>query len=252
MRFTPQLRALDWLVARPIAHRGLHDKAKGVIENSESAFAAAIRHGYPIECDLRIAADSEAIVFHDDALDRVTVEKGPVKARSTAELKRVALKGTQDRIQTLAELLEQVNGRVPLAIELKSHWDSNDALVVRALAVLESYRGHYGLMSFDPALVEALRLHSPATVRGIAADRAADSYYDFLPMERRLELRTFSHLARTKPHFISFDYRELPFAPVAEFRAAGGPVITWTINSPEAATMARRYCDQITFEGFLP
>ncbi len=252
MRFTPQLRALDWLVARPIAHRGLHDKAKGVIENSESAFAAALRLGYPIECDLRIDGDGEAMVFHDETLDRVTVETGPVRGRSTAELKRAAFKSGQDRIQTFAELLEQVDGKVPLIIELKSHWDGDEALAARALAALETYRGPCALMSFDPDLVEALRRRSPGTVRGIAADRATSPYYDFLPVERRLELRGLSHLARTEPHFISFDYRELPFAPVTEFRAAGGPVITWTIESPEAAAMARRYCDQITFEGFLP
>ena len=252
MRFTPQLRALDWLVARPIAHRGLQDKAKGVIENTESAFAAAIRHGYPIECDLRITGDGEAVVFHDETLDRVTVETGPVRGRGTAELKRAAFKSGRDRIQTLAELLEQVGGKVPLIIELKSHWDGDDALAACALAALETYRGPRALMSFDPDLVEALRLRSPATVRGIAGDRAVDPYYSFLPLEQRLELRSFSHFARTEPHFISFDYRELPFAPVTAFRAAGGPVITWTIKSPEAATMARRYCDQITFEGFLP
>jgi glycerophosphoryl diester phosphodiesterase len=252
MRFTPQLRALDWLVARPIAHRGLHDKAKGVIENTESAFTAAIRHGYPIECDLRIAGDGEAVVFHDETLDRVTSASGPVRGHSTAELKRVAFKDAQDRIQTLAELLEQVDGKVPLIIELKSHWDGNDVLAARALAVLESYRGPCGLMSFDPDLVEALRLRSPAAVRGIVADRAVDAYYGFLPLERRLELRSLSHLARTEPHFVSFDYRELPFAPVTEFRNAGNPVITWTIRSPQAAAVARRQCDQITFEGFLP
>ncbi|MGQ0486275.1 MAG: glycerophosphodiester phosphodiesterase family protein [Hyphomicrobiales bacterium] len=252
MRFTPQLRVLDWLVARPIAHRGLHDKAKGVVENTESAFAAALRHGYPIECDLQIAGDGEAVVFHDDTLDRVASEPGPVRARSTAQLKRVALKGTQDRIRTLAELLEQVDGKVPLVIELKSHWDGDDALAARALAVLAAYRGRHGLMSFDPDPIEALRLRSPATVRGIVADRTVDPYYDFLPMQRRLELRSFSHLARTEPHFISFDYRQLPFAPVTQFRAAGGPVIAWTIGSPEAGALALRYCDQITFEGFLP
>ena len=243
--------ALGWLVARPIAHRGLHDKAKGVIENTESAFAAAIRHAYAIECDLQMTGDGEAVVFHDETLDRVTTDSGPVRGRSAAELRRVAFKAGRDRIQTLAELLEQVDGRVPLVIELKSHWDGDVALAARALAVLAAYRGPYGLMSFDPDLVEALRRRSPATVRGIAADRAADPYYEFLPPDRLLELRGFAHLARTEPHFISFDYRELPFAPVTEFREAGNPVITWTIKSPEAAVQARRYCDQITFEGFL-
>ncbi|HLF21481.1 MAG TPA: glycerophosphodiester phosphodiesterase family protein [Aestuariivirga sp.] len=243
--------ALDWLVARPIAHRGLHDKAKGVIENSESAFAAAIRHGYPIECDLQITGDGEAVVFHDETLDRVTGDQGPLMERNTAELKRVPFRAGHDRIQTLAELLEQVDGKVPLVIELKSHWDGGDALAARALAVLAAYRGPHGLMSFDPDLVEALRRRSPATARGIAADRADDPYYDFFPPERLRELRNFSHLVRTEPHFVSFDYRQLPFAPVTEFRQAGHPVITWTIKSPEAAAQARRYCDQITFEGFL-
>lgn len=245
------LRALDWLAARPIAHRGLHDKAKGVIENTESAFAAAIRHGYAIECDLRITRDGEAVVFHDETLDRVTTDMGPVKERKLAELKRATVKAGHDRIQTFAELLEQVDGAVPLVVELKSHWDGDDALAARALAQLENYRGPHALMSFDPGLVEALRRRSPATVRGIAADRATDPYYDFLPPEPLRELRNFSHLARTEPHFVSFDYRQLPFAPVTEFRSAGHPVITWTIKSPEAAAQARLHCDQITFEGFL-
>ena len=39
---------LDWLTARPVAHRGLHDAAAGVIENTASAFAAAIEGGF---CD---------------------------------------------------------------------------------------------------------------------------------------------------------------------------------------------------------
>ncbi len=80
MRFTPQLRAFDWLVARPIAHRGLHAKSKGIIENTASAFEAAILGGYSIECDVQLTADGEAIVFHDDDLERVTEAKGPVKA----------------------------------------------------------------------------------------------------------------------------------------------------------------------------
>lgn len=243
--------ALDWLVARPIAHRGLHDAAKGVIENSESAFAAAIRHTYSIECDLQLARDGEAMVFHDETLDRVTADSGPVGERTAAELRRVAFKAGHDRIQTFAELLEQVDGAVPLVVELKSNWDGGDALAARALAVLAAYRGPVGLMSFDPDLVEALRRHSPATVRGLTADRADDPYYDFLPPQRLLEMRGFSQLARTAPHFIAFDYRQLPFAPVTEFRQAGHPVITWTIKSPEAAAQARLHCDQITFEGFL-
>lgn len=251
MRFSPQMRALDFLVNRPIAHRGLHDKVNGIIENTASAFAAAIDGEYAIECDLQLTSDGEAIVFHDERLDRLTDAKGWVKDLTAAEMKEVEIRGSSDRVQTLDELLEQVDGRVPLVIELKSHWDRDDALVTRALDVLQDYAGPHCLMSFDPDIIEAVRVQSPETVRGIVADRAVDSFYASLPMDRRLELRTFSHMDRTAPHFISFHFSDLPWAPVTRFRDAGNPVITWTIRSPEQAALARRYSDQITFERFL-
>ena len=250
MRFTPELRRLDWLVARPIAHRGLHDRARKIIENSASAFAAAMAGNYAIECDLQITGDGEAIVFHDETLERLTDGTGLVKARSTADLQKLKLAGSPDRMQTLGELLDQVDGRVPLVIELKSHWDGDVALVERALAVLESYVGPYALMSFDPDLVAAMAVFSPETVRGITADRAVDPYYSFLPVTRRLELRQFSHVARTQPHFVSFYFKEFPFGPVQEFRAAGHPVISWTIRNREEQAQALRYSDQVTFEGY--
>ncbi|MBL8789857.1 MAG: glycerophosphodiester phosphodiesterase [Rhizobiales bacterium] len=250
MRFTPQVRDLAWLVERPIAHRGLHDRSNGILENTESAFAAAIRNNYAIECDLQITADGDAVVFHDETLQRVCEAEGMVRDCTVKSLKSIAYRIGKDRIQTLAELLEQVAGKVPLIIELKSHWDGDDALARRALKVLEDYEGPYAIMSFDPDLVAAVAEYSPFTVRGITADRAVDSYYNVLSLDRRLEMRTFAHLHRTRPHFVSFYFRELPYAPVQRIRAAGHPVITWTIRNEEQARMARRYSDQITFEGF--
>lgn len=252
MRFTPQLRAFDWLVARPIAHRGLHTKSKGIIENTAGAFEAAIKGDYAIECDVQLTSDGEAIVFHDDDLDRLTEAKGPVKALTALALQKVRLKATSDRMQTLAELLEQVDGRTTLVIELKSLWDGNEVLAKRALQVLESYDGPYCLMSFDPDVIACLRVLSPQTVRGIVADRTTDPYYNALPLAKRYAMRTFAHLAETQPHFVSYYWRELPFEPITEIRNAGHPVITWTLRSKEEASQALRYCDQITFEGYMP
>jgi glycerophosphoryl diester phosphodiesterase len=252
MRFSPQLREFDWLVARPIAHRGLHAKSKGIIENTESAFAAAIKGNYAIECDVQLSADGEAMVFHDDDLDRLAEAKGPVKALIAKELKRVKLMSTTDRMQTLAELLEQVDGRSSLVIELKSRWDDDDTLVKRALQVFDGYDGPCCLMSFDPELVACLRELSPHTVRGIVADRTTDPYYNALPLAKRYAMRTFGHLAQTQPHFVSYNWRELPFEPVTEIRKLGHPVIAWTVRSKEEASQALRYSDQITFEGYVP
>ncbi|MFN4143209.1 glycerophosphodiester phosphodiesterase family protein [Aestuariivirga sp.] len=244
-------RAADFILARPIAHRGLHDIAKGIVENTSSAFQAALDHGYAIECDLQITKDGEAVVFHDETLERLTQAAGRVKDLTAAEMKQLAIRHSQDHVQTLAELLEQVAGRVPLIIELKSHWDGEERLAARALEVLKDYPGPHALMSFDPDAVAAVRRLSPQTIRGIVAERAFDSYYDALPLAKQIELRTFSHVERTRPDFVSFYFDELPWAPVSALRASGKPVITWTIRSPQQAWRARRHSDQITFEGFL-
>jgi glycerophosphoryl diester phosphodiesterase len=250
MPVSPQHRALDFLLTRPIAHRGLHDRASGIVENTAGAFAAAIAKGYAIECDLQLTKDREAVVFHDEWLDRLTLGKGRVKDLTAAEMKLQTIRDSSDRVQTLSEMLQQVDGKVPLVIELKSHWDGDEKLAERALQVLESYRGSHCLMSFDPDVIEAVRIKSPGTVRGIVADRACDDFYNTLPLARRLEMRNMAHLGRTRPHFISFHFHELPWTPVTAYRNAGNPVISWTIRSPEQAAAARRYSDQITFERF--
>lgn len=240
-----------FITARPIAHRGLHDIAKGVVENTSAAFAAAMVHGYAIECDLQLTQDGEAVVFHDEHLERLTEGRGMVKDMTVAGMKALTIRRSKNHVQTLAELLAQVKGQVPLIIELKSHWDGDERLAARALDVLRGYQGPYCLMSFDPDVIAAVRRMSPGTVRGIVAERAFDSYYDFLPLKVQMELRTFSHVSRTRPDFVSLYYGDLPWAPVTALRAAGMPVISWTIRSADEAWTARRHSDQITFEGFI-
>jgi glycerophosphoryl diester phosphodiesterase len=250
MRRQAAWRDLGWLTAKPIAHRGLHDAARGVIENSASAFTAAIEAGYAIECDLQLSGDGEAVVFHDETLDRLMVGKGLVASHSAAELKSLAFQKGSDRIQSLDELLAQVHGRVPLVIELKSLWNGNEALVRRTVDITRSYRGPFALMSFDPKVIETVRELAPDMARGIVADRVTHADYDVLPVAQRLRLRNLAHLPETQPDFISYHWRDLPFPAVTRFRATGRPVITWTSRSRHDAAIALRYSDQVTFEGF--
>ena len=251
MRWSPDLRHLDWLTARPIAHRGLHDARRRIIENTRSAFAAAIDANYAIECDLQISRDGEALVFHDETLDRLIEGKGLVCAHTAAELKSMRFKSGADPIQSLSELLAQVQGRVPLVIELKSIWDGNAALARRAVEAIKDYDGAFAFMSFDPKAMATVRLLAPDMARGIVADRVTHSDYDILPVKERIGLREFGHIEDTQPDFISYHWRDLPYPPVSQFRETGRPVICWTIRSQEDAAVARRYADQITFEGFL-
>ncbi|WMT71685.1 glycerophosphodiester phosphodiesterase [Bradyrhizobium sp. Ash2021] len=248
------MRAPDWLTARPVAHRGLHDDARGIIENMPAAAEAAVSGNFSIECDIQLTADGEAMVHHDDALGRLTEGSGALLGKTTAELKAVKFKDTPERMMTLADLCALVAGRVPLVIEVKSHFDGDRKLVARMAEVLASYRGPVVGMSFDPDQVLALRETMPALPRGIVAEReyTAADWPEATPAQRR-GMEHLRHAFRTRPHFVAFWVNELPAAaPWIARHIFGLPLLTWTVRTPEQRARAARYADQMIFEGFLP
>src|SRR3981189_2012826 len=166
-----QVRAPDWLTARPVAHRGLHDRARGIIENMPGAAQAAVDGNFSIECDIQLTSDGEAMVHHDDALGRLTEGFGALLTKTTAELKTVRFRDTPERMMSLGDLCALVAGRVPLVIEVKSHFDGDRRLVARMAEVLAAYSGPAVGMSFDPDQVLALRDLIPSRPRGIVAER---------------------------------------------------------------------------------
>src|SRR5262249_50200253 len=159
----------DWLTAQPFAHRGLHDAAGGVIENTAGAARRALVAGYGIEVDLQISADGEAMVHHDPRLDRLTEGSGRIDQMTAAALKCVAFRGSAERMITLGELCDIVGGRVPLLVEMKSRFDGDQRLPLRVAAVLAGYRGRAAPMSFDPAQLAVLRQKAPRRPRGVVA-----------------------------------------------------------------------------------
>jgi glycerophosphoryl diester phosphodiesterase len=246
--------SLDWLIARPVAHRGLHDSAAGVIENTPSAFAAAVAGNYAIECDLQLSADDDAMVFHDDTLERLTQGSGRVDAMPAAALKRVSFQATSDHMITLGELCELVAGRVTLVIEIKSHFDDDRRLITRATEVLASYRGPVALMSFDPGPMAALRALAPGLARGIVAERHyRHRQWDHLSARAKRALAYFTHALATRPQFIAYSVKDLPSAlPMGTRRVLKLPLLTWTVRTAEDRERAARYADQMIFEGFRP
>ncbi len=245
---------LDWLIARPLAHRGLHDASAGVIENTASAFSAAIAGGYGIECDLQISADGEAMVHHDDALGRLTQGSGKLADMSAAAIKAVRFKAGSDRILTLGELCALVAGRATLVLELKSHFDGDLRLTQRMADVLASYAGPVAAMSFDPAPIEALRTIAPGLPRGIVAERHYDHpEWNALPPAAKRSMAYFLHANRTRPQFIAYSVKDLPAAaPLIARYVFGLPMLTWTVRSEDDRRRARRWADQIIFEGIRP
>jgi glycerophosphoryl diester phosphodiesterase len=242
--------------ARPIAHRGLHDRAAGVIENSPTAFRRAMAGGFGIEMDLQLSADGVAMVFHDDSLDRLTAEKGPVRARTARELGEIRLTGSDDRIPTLAEVLALVGGAVPLLIELKDQsgglGEAQPVLERAVAAELSGYGGDVAVMSFNPTMIAAMHALAPDVPRGLVTCGYDPAEWTGLPPDTCAALRSIGTFDQVGARFISHDWKDLGRARVRELKAQGVPILCWTVKSPEAEVEARRVADNITFEGYLP
>jgi glycerophosphoryl diester phosphodiesterase len=241
---------LDWLTARPIAHRGLHDAARGIIENTPSAFDAAVAGNFGIETDVQVTRDGEAMVHHDDALGRLTEGSGRLIDLTVAQLRAVPFRSTADRMITLTELTARVADRVPLVVEIKSRFDGEERLVTRVAQVLGGYPGRVAAMSFDPRVVAELRRLAPQLTRGIVAERhyGGDAEHR-LTEEESLQLGTLAHASQTRPDFVAYRVDDLP---VPATNMTGQPVLTWTVRTPAQRERARLYASQMIFEGFRP
>jgi glycerophosphoryl diester phosphodiesterase len=246
------MRAPGWLTARPVAHRGLHDRAQGIIENMPAAMTAAVAANFSIEVDLQLTADGEAMVHHDDALGRLTEGTGALLGKTAAQLKQVAFKETSERMMSLGDLCALVAGRVPLVLEVKSHFDGDRRLVGRMAKILASYPGPVAAMSFDPDQVLALRQAMPQLTRGIIAQRHYDDQdWAALTPSQRSSMLHLRHGFRTRPHFVAYWVNALPaLAPWIARHVFGCPLLTWTVRTPQQRERAERYADQMIFEGF--
>jgi glycerophosphoryl diester phosphodiesterase len=157
-------------------------------------------------------------------------------------------------MMSLGDLCALVKGRVPLVIEIKSHFDGDRKLVARVAEVLGPYQGPAVTMSFDPDQVLALRDLLPERARGIIAQRTYDpADWPETTSAQRDGMLHLRHAFRTRPHFIAFWVDQLPApAPWIARNIFGLPLLTWTVRTPEQRQAAARYADQMIFEGFRP
>jgi len=241
---------------KPIAHRGLHNAAKGIVENTVPAFEAAIARSYGIECDLRPAGCATPMVFHDLALDRLTEGHGRLAAHDAPALKRLRYRAGSGGMIDFPDLLDLVAGRVPLLVEIKSEWDAPDALYLEAIArAAAAYRGPLGLMSFDPAVMTGIRALVPHVSRGIVSGAyEGDGWWrDRIAAERAFALSNFLESGPAAPDFYAYDVKALP-TPVTRFvrEVLDLPLFTWTVRTAEERATAARWADAPIFEGYEP
>lgn len=251
---------LDRAFLRPIAHRGLHDAAKGVIENTAPAFEAAIAKGYGIECDIRPAADGTPLVFHDLGLERLTAGTGLITALQPACAAKLPFKGGGvTGILTFAGLLSLVAGRVPILAEAKSEWTEPDRRFLSEIARLSKlYRGPLALMSFDPAVVVAFGHLAPNIPRGIVsggyfdAERKGWWPTSALTDARRQALASLLESSQAAPSFYAYEISALPTSATEPVRLQGIPVFAWTVRSENDRHRATMHADAAIFEGYEP
>ncbi|HEX3496313.1 MAG TPA: glycerophosphodiester phosphodiesterase family protein [Methylocella sp.] len=249
------INAPDWLTARPIAHRGLHSKQSGLVENTPAAAAAAIAKKYAIECDIQRTKDGEAVVFHDFTLDRLMRAEGRVDSFRADDLGQLSYKDCDQKIVSLADFLIRISGRTPVIVEIKSRYDGDMSLADRAMAAVAAYAGPACLKSFDPAVLVHLRSAGAACPLGLVAQARYESGEEWagLPQDRRASFADLRDFPRARPDFLSWNQSDLPHAvPTLCREGIGMPVMTWTVRSREALVRGRLWADQIIFEGFEP
>ena len=245
---------LKYRRARPwkrslFAHRGLHDEARP--ENSLAAFAAACEAGYGIELDVRFTRDGALVVFHDDDLKRMCGDARRPDALTLRELQALRLGGTDERIPTFDEVLELVNGRVPLLVEIKS-CKNIFALTDATAARLKRYKGKYLVESFNPLSLLRLRRVAPEMIRG----QLVASREETAQATDRLQAVALSGLLTnilSRPDFIAYNIVDVRSpAPRLQRHLYRTPMAAWTVRSEFQLKKALKRGDMVIFERIRP
>lgn len=235
----------SWLINKPIAHRGLHNE--DFPENSLPAFENAVKHNLPVELDVRLTDDQSIIVFHDEKLSRITNSDGYVSNIKSSDLENIKLQKTDYCIPTFERVLETINERVPILIEIKKS-ETSFALEEKLIEMLKSYNGEYAVQSFDPYALEFCYKNAPRIMRG-----QLSSYFHHADIEAshrdKVRLKKLKYNDISHPDFISYKITNLPNKYV---KNTGLPVLGWTVKSALQAQKAAALCDNIIFEGFIP
>lgn len=231
-----------WLLTKPVAHRGLW--GGDIIENSLIAYQNAVDNGYPIEIDLHLSTDGVLFSFHDDTTTRMTGVDKNIHTMSSTEIKGLRLLDTCQTIPTFDEVLDLVDGKVPLLIEIKNQ--PNKEVVDKTVERLKSYKGEFALQSFNPLYIARVKKLAPEFIRGVLAthvkSKKRSKFTNFV-----IKHMPFNFLA--KPHFISHNYLGLP---LKKRKVKNLPVIAWTITNKEQELQARQHASNIIFELYDP
>jgi glycerophosphoryl diester phosphodiesterase len=241
----------NYFDGRLYAHRGLHDNNSDAPENSIKAFQLAVDKQYGIELDVQLTRDKVPVVLHDNILLRVCGEDCKVSDITYEELTQYRLFESQERIPTLQEVLDCVDGRVPLIIELKVFFMPKSLCNIVS-SILENYHGRYCIESFNPLVLFWYRRHCPEVIRG---QLSTDLVREKAP-GNKVECFILKNMVMnflTKPDFIAYDHaykNGLSFTLCRKLYRV--KTAAWTIQSQDDYEKNRKYFDFFIFDSFIP
>ena len=236
------------------AHRGLYDNNSDAPENSMAAFRKAVENGYGIELDVQLSKDRVPVIFHDLDLARACGVSGLVKDYTFEQLGEFRLFGSNERIPSLKEFLEMVDGRVPLIVEYKS--EDCDLTLCRIIdPMLKEYKGVYCIESFNPLILIWYRIKRPEVMRGQLSDG-----FSHIPAYRTLKKAPATIPVQfllpnflSKPDFIA--YNHLYEKNISRRICRGlykAKSAAWTIKNQEQLARASDAFDVFIFDSFIP
>jgi len=228
---------------RLISHRGLHKKRE-IPENSLAAFKEAVKNGYSMEFDINITNDSKIVVFHDDDLNRLCGVDKKIEEVSSSFLKSLNLYETNEKIPLLEDVLKEVDGKSELIIEIKKH--QNIGILENLLIeLLKNYKGSFLICSFDQNILNWFKTNKVTLKRGLI--------FESLPLKfKKYEKFIFLYkYFKSKPDFISLDYKLLESSIFHFCKANKIPTIIWTVNSQVLFEKYYDEVDAIIFENIV-
>lgn len=214
-----------------IYHRGYYDN-KEIPENSLLAFEKAIKLNMPIEFDLRLLKDNTIIVFHDDNLKRLTGIDKKISKCTYDEIKNLKLLDTNQYIMTFKELLDYVDGRVPLDIEIKHNLFSFK-IEKEVSKILDKYKGDFIIKSFMPTTVLYYKLFRKDYIRG--------QLINYFIKNCKINQRVFNFI--TKPDFLMFHKKIKNIKPYKN-----NPIFVFTIKNDKEYILYKDIYDGFVIE----
>lgn len=234
------MKKLKFLEGNIIAHRGLHNKNKHIIENTLEAFEKAVDKNYIIELDLHCTKDGKVIVFHDDNLKRLTGLNKNIKETSFNEIKRFKF------IPEFSKVLEKVDGKVPILIELKTD-NKVGVLENKVMGILKNYKGEYAIQSFNPFSLLWFKKHYPNIIRGQLVSKFKNEKMNKI---KKIILKNMFFNFITNPDFISYNIEDLNIHEVLKIKKRKF-ILGWTVRSKEEYEEFIKYYDNLICEDFI-